>query len=145
MTANSGGDAAARDAGNGAVTIDHAGVVTEDADALAGLYADLLGCERVHEETSDGMLFVFLDLGNGYIELVEPQEEGRIARYLDEHGPGIHHLAVATDDIETALDRARACGVDLIDEQPRSGAWDHDIAFLHPRSTGGVLLEFVEH
>jgi methylmalonyl-CoA/ethylmalonyl-CoA epimerase len=144
MTANSGGDGPTRE-GNIAATIDHVGIVTENADALADLYADLLGCERVHEETSDGLLFVFLDLGNGYIELVEPQEDERIARYLDEHGPDIHHLAVATSDIEVALDRARAYGVDLIDEQPRSGAWDHDIAFLHPDSTGGVLLEFVEH
>lgn len=147
MTADSGGDGATRDgnSGAGSATIDHAGIVTENADALADLYVDLFGCERVHEESSDGMSFVFLDLGNGYIELVEPQEEGRVAQYLDEHGPDIHHLAVATDDIEAALDRARACGVDLVDEQPRSGAWDHDIAFLHPGSTGGILLEFVEH
>jgi len=127
------------------MTIDHAGIATDDADALADLYVDLLGCERAHEETFDGMFVVFLDLGNGYFELLEPQDGGTIARYLDEHGPGIHHLAVATDDIEKALDRARACGVDLVDEEPRPGAWGHEVAFLHPGSTGGVLLEFVQH
>jgi len=127
------------------MTIDHAGIATDDADALVDLYVDLLDCERAHEETFDGMFVVFLDLDNGYFELLEPRDGGTIAQYLDEHGPGIHHLAVATDDIEEALDRARACGVDLVDEEPRSGAWGHEVAFLHPRSTGGVLLEFVQH
>jgi methylmalonyl-CoA/ethylmalonyl-CoA epimerase len=124
---------------------DHAGIATEDANRLADLYVDLLDCERVHEESFDGMSVMFLDFGNSHVELLEPREGGTIARYLDEHGPGIHHLAVATDNIEAALDRARARGVDLIDEEPRPGAWGHEVAFLHPRSTGGVLLEFVEH
>ncbi|MFT4944841.1 MAG: methylmalonyl-CoA/ethylmalonyl-CoA epimerase [Halovenus sp.] len=126
-------------------TIDHAGIAVEDADALAELYVDLFDCERVHEESRDGVSFVFLGFDNGYFELLEPRTDGTVARYLDEHGPGIHHLAVATDDIGAALDRARDCGVDLVDEEPRPGAWDHDIAFLDPTSTGGVLLEFVEH
>lgn len=125
--------------------IDHAGIATEDADGLADRYTGLLGCERVHDETFEGIRVVFLDLGNGYFELLEPEEGGTIARYLDEHGPGIHHLAVATDDIEAALDQARAHDVDLIDEEPRPGAWGHEVAFVHPGSTGGVLLEFVQH
>ncbi len=123
---------------------DHAGIATTDADTLATLYVDLFGCERAHEETLDGMFVCFLDLGGEYLELLEPREDGTIARYLDEHGPGIHHLAVATDDIEAALERARACGVDPV-KGPRPGAWGHEVAFLHPRSTGGVLFEFVEH
>lgn len=126
--------------------IDHAGIATDDADALADLYADLFGADRAHEETFDGMDVVFLDFGNGYFELLEPIDgEGAIAGYLDENGPGIHHLAVATDDVEAALDRAREMGLDLVDDEPREGAWGHDVAFLHPKSTGGVLLEFVEH
>jgi len=124
---------------------DHAGVATDDADALVDLYGDLLGCPVAHEETFDGMRVVFLDVGNGYIELLEPRDGGPIASYLDDNGPGIHHLAVATDDIEDALGRAREAGVSLIDEEPRPGAWGHDVAFLHPKSTGGVLVEFVEH
>ena len=92
------------------------------------------------------MKVVFLRFGSSYFELLEPVEsEGAIARYLDRNGPGIHHLALATDDIAGALQRARECDVDLIDEEPRPGAWGHDVAFLHPKSTGGVLLEFVEH
>ncbi len=126
--------------------IDHAGVATDDADTVVGLYVDLFGCEIAHEETFDGMDVVFLEFGNGYIELLEPLDgDGPIASYLDSEGPGIHHLAVATDDIEATLELARAAGVDLIDETPRAGAWGHDVAFLHPASTGGVLLELVAH
>ena len=128
-----------------ASSIDHVGIATDDADTLATVYADLLGCERAHSETIEGMSIIFLDLGNGYLELLEPRAGGTVARYLEDSGPGIHHLAVATDDIAAALVRARACGVELIDEEPRQGAWGHEVAFLHPGSTGGVLVEFVEH
>jgi methylmalonyl-CoA/ethylmalonyl-CoA epimerase len=124
---------------------DHAGIATDDADGLADLYADLLGVDVAHRETFDGLDVIFLDLGNGYFELLEPVADGTIAAYLDEHGPGIHHLAVATEDVADALNRARELGIDLVDEQPRSGAWGHDVAFLHPGSTGGILVEFVEH
>ncbi|SHH22057.1 methylmalonyl-CoA epimerase [Halobaculum gomorrense] len=126
--------------------LDHAGIATDDAADLAALYADLLGCAIAHEEQFDGMAVVFLDLGDSYLELLEPlDEDGTIARYLDRDGPGIHHLAFATDDIAGALDRARDLGVELIDEEPRPGAWGHEVAFCHPRDTGGVLVEFVEH
>jgi len=125
---------------------DHAGVATDDATGLAEQYVELLDAEVAHEETFDGMTVVFLDFGNGYFELLEPgTSEGAIASYLDENGPGIHHLAVATDDIEDALARAREMDIECIDEEPRPGAWGHDVAFLHPRDTGGILVEFVEH
>jgi methylmalonyl-CoA/ethylmalonyl-CoA epimerase len=125
---------------------DHAGIATTDAAALAEQYAELLDAGVAHEETFDGMQVVFLDLGNGYFELLEPRgSEGAIADYLDRNGPGIHHLALRTGDVEGALATARDLGVELVDEEPRAGAWGHDVAFLHPRSTGGVLLEFVEH
>jgi methylmalonyl-CoA/ethylmalonyl-CoA epimerase len=124
---------------------DHAGVATDDAGDLADLYTGLLGCEVAHEETFDGREVVFLNLGNGYFELLEPRDGGPVASYLDNNGPGLHHLAVATGDIEAGLDRAREAGVDLVDEEPRDGAWGHEVAFLHPASTGGVLLELVEH
>ena len=125
---------------------DHAGVATDDADGLAALYGDLFDLPVAHEETFDGMRVVFLDCGNGYFELLEPLEaEGAIARYLDNNGPGIHHLALATDDVDGALKTARDHGVRLVDEEPRPGAWGHRVAFLHPKDTGGVLMEFVEH
>jgi len=125
---------------------DHAGIATDDADALADQYAALFDAPIAHEERFDGMDVVFLDLGNGFFELLEPvADEGAIANYLDNNGPGIHHLALATDDVAAALDRVREAGVELIDEDPRTGAWGHDVAFLHPKSTGGILLELVEH
>jgi methylmalonyl-CoA/ethylmalonyl-CoA epimerase len=124
---------------------EHAGIATADADGLADLYADLLGCERVHDERFDGMEIVFLDMGNGYLELLEPLEDGPIAEYLEGNGPGIHHVALRTDDLEGALDRAREHDVRLIDEEPRPGAWGHEVAFLHPEDTGGILIEYVQH
>jgi methylmalonyl-CoA/ethylmalonyl-CoA epimerase len=124
---------------------DHAGIATTDAAALADLFADLFDAPVAHEEEFDGMTVVFLELDDGYFELLEPHAEGAIAKYIDKQGPGLHHLALATDDIDAALDHARELGVDLIDEEPRPGAWGHDVAFLHPKSTGGVLVEFVQH
>ena len=121
----------------------HAGIATDDAAGLADRYAALFDAPIVHEEQFDGMTISFLDLGSGYFELLEPHEDGPIGRYLDSHGPGIHHLALSTADIEAALTRAAEQGIDRIDEEPRPGAWGHEVAFLHPASTGGVLIEFV--
>lgn len=122
----------------------HLGVATRSAADLAELYGDLFGAPVVHEERIEGLTVLFLDLGDGYFELLEPHEGGPVERYLDANGPGIHHVAVATPDVSDALDRARAAGVDPIDESPRPGAWGRDVAFLHPSSTGGVLVELVE-
>ena len=123
---------------------DHAGIATDDAAALAEQYESLLDAEIVHEETFDGMEIAFLDLGNGYFELLEPVEaDNAIASFLDRRGSGIHHVALATVDIESALARAERMGIELLDPDPREGAWGHEVAFLHPRDTGGILLEFV--
>jgi methylmalonyl-CoA/ethylmalonyl-CoA epimerase len=124
---------------------DHAGIATDDADALASLFTDLFDTRIVHEEELDNLRVLFLDVGDSYFEFLEPINEGTVQRYLEENGSGIHHLALATPDIESALSRAREQGIDLIDEEPRSGAWDHQVAFLHPKSTGGILIEFVQH
>jgi len=125
---------------------DHAGIATRDADSVVFLFEDLLGVEVAHREWFDGMRLVFLAVGKGYLEIIEPtDEDGTVAGYLDREGPGIHHLAFATDDIEAALSRADDRGIERIDEEPRQGAWGHTVAFLHPRDTGGVLVEFVEH
>jgi methylmalonyl-CoA/ethylmalonyl-CoA epimerase len=88
---------------------------------------------------------MFMSLENGYFELLEPTADGTIAAYLENHGPGLHHVALETEDIDAALETAEDVGVERIDEEPRDGAWGHDVAFLHPDSTGGVLVEFVEH
>jgi methylmalonyl-CoA/ethylmalonyl-CoA epimerase len=127
--------------------VDHLGVATADAAGLADLYTELFDAPVAHEEEFDGLRVVFLELdGDGYFELLEPVDDGTtIGRHLDNQGGGIHHVALATEDIEAALQTAREVGVELIDEEPRAGAWGHDVAFLHPKSTGGALVEFVEH
>lgn len=124
---------------------DHVGIATRDVESLTATYADLLETPVAHEEEFDGMEVVFLDLGNGYFELLQPHEEGPIARFLNTRGGGIHHVALATDDIEAALERAAELDIERIDEEPRPGAWGHEVAFLHPSATGGVLVEFVQH
>lgn len=124
---------------------DHAGIATDDADALASLYADLFNTRIAHEEQFGDLHVIFLPFGESYFELLEPTGDGTVQRYLDDNGPGIHHLALGTDDIEASLARAKTSGAELIDEEPRPGAWGHDVAFLHPRSTGGILIEFVQH
>lgn len=121
----------------------HVGVATDDYKALVNRFGALFDAPVAHEQRFDDMTIVFLELENGYIELLEPRDGGVIAQYLDEYGPGLHHLAIATDDIEGALEAARDVGVDLVDSEPRPGAWGHEVAFLHPGSTGGVLVEFV--
>ncbi len=126
---------------------DHAGIATDDFDGVAGRYRGLFDAVLAHEEEFDGLRVGFLDLGESYLELLEPlpDADGAVPRYLADHGPGVHHLAFRTADVGAALTAAREAGVEPVDGQPRPGAWGHDVAFLHPGSTGGVLVEFVEH
>ena len=125
--------------------LDHAGIATADAVATAALFSDLLDTDVVHEESLDGLDVAFLDVGGTFLELLEPTGDGPIATYLERERPGIHHLAFRTDDAAAAIERAQSLGIEAIDEEPRPGAWGHDVAFLHPSDTGGVLVEFVEH
>jgi len=122
----------------------HAGIATNDIGAISDLYGRLFDAPVAHREQFEGMTVVFLELDGGFFELLEPHDGGPIERYLESHGPGIHHLAFETNDIEAALGTARECDIELIDAKPRPGAWGHDVAFLHPAATGGVLLEFVD-
>jgi len=124
--------------------LDHAGIATRDPDRLAALYGDLLGADVVHEEEIEGMGVTFIDAGGTYLELLEPGADDPIGRFLDREGPGIHHLAFRTDDLAAAVERARSLDVDPIDDEPRPGAWGSAVAFLHPASTGGVLIELVD-
>jgi methylmalonyl-CoA/ethylmalonyl-CoA epimerase len=97
------------------VAFDHLGVATTDGADLAATFETLFDAPVVHEETFEGMAIRFLDLGGGYFELLEPADGGAIARFLDRQGPGVHHVALRTDDVAAALDRARNAGVDLVD------------------------------
>ena len=125
------------------MTLHHIGIATPDAAALSQLYGSLLDIPVVHEERVDGIDIVFLELPHGYLELLEPVDAPDLSRFLDRNGPGLHHLAFETDNLARTLATAESMGITLIDETPRPGAWGHEIAFVHPKDTGGVLVEFV--
>jgi methylmalonyl-CoA/ethylmalonyl-CoA epimerase len=127
--------------------MDHIGVAVSDLDAALELYQDRLGMPLQHRETVEqfGVDAVLLGVGEGHVELLKPTDpEGAIGRFLERNGPGLHHVAYQTDDIEAALEQARSAGLQLIDEEPRTGIRNSRVAFLHPRSTGGVLTELVQ-
>lgn len=122
----------------------HVGIATPDATETAEIFAGLFEAPVCHTEEFDGLDISFIELPNSYLELLEPTEDGTVSRYLERDGPGIHHVAFEVADLEDALAHATAQNVELIDTSPRPGAWGHEVAFLHPDSTGGVLVEFVE-
>ena len=127
--------------------IDHIGVAVEDIDAAIELYRDSFGMELAHRETveSQGVEAVLLDVGDGHVELLAPLgPDTPVGKFMAKNGAGLHHVAYAVDDIDAALQKISAAGLQLIDSEPRVGIRDSRVAFLHPRSTGGVLTEIVE-
>jgi methylmalonyl-CoA/ethylmalonyl-CoA epimerase len=127
--------------------IDHIGVAVEDIDAAIDLYAGSFDMREQHRETVEeqGVEAVLLEVGDGHVELIRPlSPDTGVGKFIAKHGPGLHHVAYATDDIDSALGKVRAAGLKLIDEEPRIGIRNSRVAFLHPRSTGGVLTELVE-
>ena len=127
--------------------IDHIGVAVEDLDAAIALYETSFEMELVHREKveSQGVEAVLLDVGDGHVELLRPlAPDTAVGKFVAKNGPGLHHVAYAVDDIDAALPRLAAVGIELIDSEPRVGIRGSRVAFLHPRSTGGVLTEIVE-
>ncbi|HEY3020659.1 MAG TPA: methylmalonyl-CoA epimerase [Solirubrobacteraceae bacterium] len=127
--------------------IDHIGVAVEDLDAAIALYRERLELALVHRETveSQGVEAVLLDVGENHVELLRPlSPDTPVGKFLAKRGPGLHHVAYQTTDIEGTLDALRAAGMRLIDERPRTGIRGSRVAFLHPGSSGGVLTEIVQ-
>jgi len=127
--------------------IDHVGVAVDDLDAVIAVYEGSLGMAQVHRETVDsqGVEAVLLDVGEGHVELLRPLgAETAVGKFLEKRGPGLHHVAYAVADIGATLGALGEAGVELIDSEPRRGIRDSQVAFLHPRSTGGVLTEIVQ-
>jgi methylmalonyl-CoA/ethylmalonyl-CoA epimerase len=127
--------------------IDHVGVAVEDIDAALELYEGAFAMSLAHRETVEeqGVEAVLLDVGEGHVELLRPLgPETAVGKFLERKGPGLHHVAYAVGDIDATLQKLAAAGLELIDSQPRVGIRESRVAFLHPRSTGGVLTEIVE-
>ena len=127
--------------------IDHVGVAVDDLDAAIALHERTYGLALAHREVVEeqGVEAVLLDAGESHVELLRPlQPDTAVGRFLASRGPGLHHVAYRVDDIDAALEALRDRGLQLIDETPRAGIRDSRVAFVHPRSTGGVLTEIVQ-
>jgi methylmalonyl-CoA/ethylmalonyl-CoA epimerase len=128
--------------------LDHIGVAVKDLDGAIGLYRDVLGLklEGTHVLTERGVRVAFFSIGDqAHIELLEPlNNESTVAKFLASHGEGLHHIALKVDDIGAVLEEFKQKGVTLIDQKPQAGAEGKKIAFVHPKSTRGVLLELCE-
>jgi methylmalonyl-CoA/ethylmalonyl-CoA epimerase len=130
------------------VRVEHIGIATRSIKEALGFWRDALGLEVRHTETVEeqGVHVAMLPAGEPRVELLEPTgPDSPVAKFLEKRGPGIHHVAVRVDDIRAALARMKAGGARLIDEEPRVGAGGCLVAFVHPASSGGVLLELVQH
>lgn len=126
--------------------IDHLGIAVEDLDAAVELHRQLFGADLVARETleSQGVEAALLQVGDTRVELLAALgPDTPVGKFLANRGPGMHHVAFKVDDVAAELDRLRAEGAELIDEEPRPGAFGHLVAFVHPRAAGGVLAELV--
>ena len=128
--------------------IDHIGIATRQIRDAAAVWQDALGLELEHSEEVDdqGVRVVMLPIGETRIELLEPlRQDSPVGRFLEKRGPGVHHIAIRVDDIKATLEQLKQKGARLIDETPRVGAGGCLVAFIHPASADGVLLELVQH
>jgi len=127
--------------------IDHIGIATQKIDEALGLWRDVLGLEidSTEDVAEQGVRVAMLAIGESHIELLEPMSaESPVGKFLAKRGPGVHHVAVRVNDIHVSLAQLKKKGIRLIDETPRVGARGCLVAFVHPSSANGVLLELVQ-
>ncbi len=127
--------------------VDHIGIAVKDLDETLMFYEDVLGmtCTGKEEVSDQKVRVAFLPVGDSEVELLESTDaEGPIAKYIEKKGEGIQHIAFRVDNIEEAIENMKQKGIRMIDEKPRYGAGGAKIAFCHPKSTGGVLVELSE-
>lgn len=127
--------------------IEHLGIAVKSLESAIPYYEEMLGlkCYAIEEVKDQKVRTAFFKIGQTKLELLESTDpEGTIAKFIDKRGEGVHHVAFATDSVQTVLDEVSAKGVQLIDKAPRKGAEGLNIAFLHPKSTHGVLTEICE-
>lgn len=128
--------------------IDHIGIAVKSLAEAVKVYEDAVGLKLAgfDEVDEQGVRVAMLNIGESRIELLEPtRADSPIEKFMTKRGEGIHHIAVQVDNIEETLERLKAAGVRLIDETPKRGAHNTRVAFIHPSSTHGVLMELVEH
>lgn len=128
--------------------IDQIAIAVEDLDEAIAFYERAFGLQVTSRERieSDGVEEAMLDVGGVWIQLLAPtREDSPVGRFLARSGPGLHHLGFGVQDVSASLDHLRNEEVALIDQQPRTGGGGHTIAFVHPKGTGGVLVELVEN
>lgn len=126
--------------------LDHVGIAVDDEDRARTVLEDVFGCPAPTEEIVEeqGVRTLIYRLGDAKIELLVPtSEDSPIARHLDKRGEGLHHVAFEVDDVEGAIEHVQASELELVDEDPRDGVEDSEIAFLHPKGTFGTLMELV--
>ena len=127
--------------------INHLGIATKDIEEALKFWGDALGLENVHTEVVEDqkVRVAMLPIGESRIELLEPtSEDSPISKFIEKRGGGIHHIAVEVEDIEASLAKLKEQGMRLVDESPRIGAEGCLVAFVHPSSANGVLLELVQ-
>jgi len=130
------------------MNVDHIGIATHQLDDALAVWRDALGLqvESTEEVTEQGVRIAMLAAGETHIELLEPlSETSPVGKFLEKRGPGIHHIAIRVSDIRASLASLKGKGARLIDETPRTGAGGCLVAFVHPASANGVLLELVQH
>jgi methylmalonyl-CoA/ethylmalonyl-CoA epimerase len=126
-------------------SVAHVGIAVTSITEALPFYRDVLGLAPGHPETADGARIVSLHLGPVDVELLEPNDPtSPIAKFLAKRGPGIHHVCYRVPDLDAALERCKTAGYRLVDDKPRRGAGGRRIAFIHPKSTNGILLELTE-
>jgi methylmalonyl-CoA epimerase len=127
--------------------IDHIGIAVESIENWLGFYKDVLGLQLSHSEEvkTQKVRVAFLTIGESQIELLEPtSEDSPIFNFLKTRGGGIHHIAIRVDDIKETLTRFHEAGVRMIDNEPRVGSHNQLVAFIHPKASGGVLIELTQ-
>jgi methylmalonyl-CoA/ethylmalonyl-CoA epimerase len=126
--------------------IEHVAIAVDDVDAALSTFRRVFGLEAAEREyvASQSTEAVLLPIGATSIELIAPRGNESLSRFLAKRGPGLHHIAVEVEGIEDALTFLKGLGVPLVDETPRIGARGHKVAFVHPKGTGGVLVELVD-
>lgn len=127
--------------------VDHIGIAVRDLNSVLPYYTETLGCPllKIEEVASENLRVAFIDAGNIKLELLEPMnEQSAVHKFLEKRGEGIHHIAFGVEDIESRMAELREKGVQLLSDQPKLGAGGALVAFMHPKSSNGVLYELCE-